>query len=139
MILKDNKEEADLYYLKQFFCIDDSELAEWGFNLAKDEHMGEVILHVPDDFQAQERLPAMMTDPPNFHSKSTCRLLVDWDKEVENRDGDYIEEDLKELEYVPKGGYPQVMTNGWAWPRWDDDAMSFCLVTPSLKPAEAGI
>jgi hypothetical protein len=144
-----SREEADKRYAYHFWTEEfiEQELAkeDWWEGISeyvKDDFMCEAVLHVPDDF-----------DPAKWDTKDleNAELLsddpIDWEKfrntpgpgmvlapgeftKLEYADEDppdFLNTDVQgpvDLEFVPTGSQPQVLTK-FCHPRWDDDAYNF--------------
>lgn len=118
MVVANTKEEADNYYNFD----DDSGC------LATNDFMTKVELFFPDDFDLHINMD--LEDYGRVICRGTEKDWPEWNnKEKETRDFFMFggEDTIQILEFVPYGEKPVLLADGWAWPRWDDDAFGFII------------
>lgn len=58
--------------------------------------------------------------------------------EDEQNGCNFFDGNSSDLEWVEEGDKPTFFTNGYSWPRWDDDAFAFVVVTEERAAKMAG-
>lgn len=118
MIEAATREEADRRYLRDVFCFDESDIADFAAGVAEADYLGEATLSTPDVLDTPRELDD--NDPALVFWLTGDKLYEPGDEDAE----EFLPESptVYRLWHSPDGTPPPEPA---IHPRWNDDAFSF--------------